>query len=57
MTLSSPESKFKGYLGAGIGYKLTKEVSLNAAIDFTQGEFIGEKIRTTLYTIGVNYNF
>lgn len=54
---SDSESKTKGYIGAGVGYKLTKEVALTAAIDYTQGEYNGDKAKVTLYTIGVNYSF
>ena len=57
VSVSDSESKTKGYIGAGIGYKLTKEVSLTAAIDYTEGELQGDKIKGTLYTIGVNYAF
>jgi len=56
-TSSDSENKTKAYVGAGVGYKLTKEVALTAAIDYTEGEFQGDKAKTTLYTIGVNYNF
>jgi OOP family OmpA-OmpF porin len=55
--LSDSESKTKAYVGAGVGYKLTKEVALTAAIDYTEGEIQGDKAKATLYTIGVNYNF
>jgi len=51
------ENKTKPYVGAGIGYKLTKEVSLTAAVDYTEGELQGDKVKGTLYTIGVNYAF
>jgi len=54
---SDSENKTKAYIGAGVGYKLTKEVALTAAIDYTEGEFQGDKAKATLYTIGVNYNF
>jgi OOP family OmpA-OmpF porin len=54
---SESESKTKGYIGAGAGYKLTKEVALTAAIDYTQGEINGDKVKATLYTVGVNYSF
>ena len=57
VSLSDSESKTKGYIGAGVGYKLTKEVALTAAIDYTQAEFDGDKVKATLYTIGVNYSF
>ncbi|WP_457333826.1 porin family protein [Rhizobacter sp. P5_C2] len=56
-SFSDSESKTKGYVGAGVGYKLTKEVSLTAAIDYTEGEHNGDKAKATLYTIGVNYSF
>jgi len=57
ISASDSQSKTKGYIGAGVGYKLTKEVSLTAAIDYTEGELEGEKAKATLYTIGVNYAF
>jgi OmpA-OmpF porin, OOP family len=47
----------QGYLGAGLGYQLTRQISLNAAVDYTQGEYQGEMVNATLYTIGLNYNF
>jgi len=56
-SFSDFENKTKGYIGAGIGYKLTKEVSLNAAIDYTEGQFAGDKAKVALYTIGVSYAF
>jgi OOP family OmpA-OmpF porin len=54
---SDSQSKTKAYVGAGVGYKLTKEVALTAAVDYTEGEIGGDKAKATLYTIGVNYNF
>jgi len=54
---SDSESKTKAYIGAGVGYKLTKEVALTAAVDYTEGEIQGDKAKATLYTIGVNYSF
>jgi OOP family OmpA-OmpF porin len=57
--LSDFDSKttIQGYLGAGIGYRLTRQVSLNAAVDYTQGEYQRNTVKATLYTIGANYNF
>ena len=54
---SDSENKTKAYVGAGVGYKLTKEVSRNAAIDYTEGEYGGETAKVTLFTIGVGYSF
>lgn len=51
------ETSTKPYVGVAVGYQLTRSVSLTAAIDYTQGEFMHDKVNATLYTVGANYNF
>jgi OmpA-OmpF porin, OOP family len=57
LSVYASETRTRAYIGAGVGYQLTKDVSLTAAIDYTQGEFMHDKVNATLYTIGANYNF
>jgi OmpA-OmpF porin, OOP family len=54
---SDSDSKTKLYGGLGIGYKLTKQLSLDAAWDFSQGEFQGEKGSVSALSLGLTFGF
>lgn len=54
---SDNDSKAKLYGGLGIGYKLTKQLSLDAAWDFSQGEFQGEKDNVNAFSLGLTFGF
>ena len=55
--ISESHSSTSGYIGGGIGYKLNKEVTLTAAVDYTQGKLSGDKVKATLYSLGASYSF
>ena len=58
---SDSQRKTKPYLGLGVGYALTKQVSLTGNWDWTESEFSagGEtaKIKYNLFSVGANYAF
>jgi OOP family OmpA-OmpF porin len=56
-TFSDSDSKAKLYGGLGVGYKLTRQMSLDAAWDFGQGEIFGEKGDVNAYSLGVTFSF
>lgn len=51
------DTSTNAYIGAGVGYKLTQEITVNAAVDYTRKALGNEAIKATLYTIGATYNF
>ena len=55
--ISESHSSTNGYIGGGIGYKLNKEVTLTAAVDYTQGKLSGDKVKATLYSLGASDSF
>ena len=54
---SESQSKTKPYLGFGVGYALSKELSLTGVWDWTELEFEGEKAKTNSFSIGLNWAF
>jgi len=56
-SVSDSQSKAKPYGGLGIGYKLTKQLSLGAAWDFSQSEFEGEKGSVNAFSVGLTFGF
>lgn len=54
---SDNESKAQLYGGLGVGYKLTKQLSVGGAWDFTKAEIVGEKANVNAYTVGLTFDF
>lgn len=57
VSVSDDDSKTKLYGGLGIGYKLTKQLSLDAAWDFGQSDFQGEKSNVNALSLGLTFGF
>lgn len=51
------ESSTQAYFGLGVGYAVTKQLSLNGAIDFSQAKFSGESANVRLFSVGLTYAF
>jgi OOP family OmpA-OmpF porin len=51
------DSSAQLYGGLGVGYKLTKQLSVGAAWDFSKAEFAGEKADVNAYSIGLTFDF
>ncbi len=45
------------YAGLGVGYKLTKQMSLDAAMDFSKGEIDGSKANVAAFSVGLTFGF
>ncbi len=54
---SESERKTEPYLGLGVGYALTKQVSLTGNWDWTQGKIQGETYKNNLFSVGVAFSF
>jgi OmpA-OmpF porin, OOP family len=54
---SISDSTAQLYGGLGVGYKLTKQMSIDAAWDFSKGELEGEKGNVNAYSIGLTFAF
>jgi OmpA-OmpF porin, OOP family len=54
---SDSESGAQAYAGFGIGYRLTKQLSLDAALDFTKVEVGGAKDDVRALSLGLTYAF
>lgn len=54
---SESESNTTPYVGLGVSYALTKEVSLQGGIDFTKVKFDGESVNARLLSVGLGYQF
>lgn len=51
------ENTAKLYVGLGVGYAITPQLTVEGSWDFTQGEIEGESFRVDLLSIGLNYAF
>lgn len=51
------DTQAAAYFGLGLGYALTKSLSLDLAADFSKGEFDGEKADVRLISVGLTYAF
>jgi OmpA-OmpF porin, OOP family len=54
---SDSDSSAQLYGGLGLGYKLTKQMSIDAAWDFSKAEFAGEKGNVNAYSVGLTFAF
>ena len=45
------------YAGLGVGYKLTKQMSLDAAMDFSKGDVDGSKDNVAAFSLGLTFGF
>jgi OmpA-OmpF porin, OOP family len=54
---SDSESNAQLYGGLGIGYKLTKQLSVGASWDFSKAEIAGEKGNVNAYSLGLTFDF
>lgn len=51
------DDSIKPYVGLGVGYSITPQLSVQGSWDFTQGEVEGEKGGVNLLAIGLAYSF
>jgi OOP family OmpA-OmpF porin len=54
---SDSDTSAQLYGGLGVGYKLTKQLSVGAAWDFSRAEFAGEKSDINAYSIALTFDF
>jgi len=54
---SDSESKTTAYAGLGVSYAINKQMKLDAALDFSNIEYSGEKSNVRLLSVGVTYAF
>ena len=57
VTGSDSDSSAQLYGGLGIGYKLTPQMSVDAAWDFSRAKYSGEKLDVSAYSIGLTFSF
>jgi opacity protein-like surface antigen len=57
LTGSDSDSSTQLYGGLGLGYKLTKQLSVGVAYDFTKAEISGEKADVSAFTLGLTFDF
>lgn len=51
------DRKAQLYGGVGIGYKLSKSMSIDAAIDASRAELEGDKANVTAFSVGLTFGF
>lgn len=51
------ETSTNAYYGLGLGYAVSKNVSVDAAIDFSKIKYAGESVKTRLFSVGLTYSF
>jgi len=56
-TSSDSETSTNAYFGVGIGYLISKNMSIDGAIDFSRGKWQGEKADVRLVSIGLTVGF
>lgn len=54
---SDSESNAQAYLGLGAGYRLTPNISLDAALDLSRMEYGGEKANVRMLSVGATFKF
>ena len=54
---SDSESNAQLYGGLGLGYKLNKQVSIDAAWDFSKGEYANQKGNVNAFSLGLTFDF
>lgn len=54
---SDSETKAQPYAGFGLGYGISKGVTLDLAADFSRGEYSGEKSDIAAFTVGMTFSF
>ena len=54
---NTSQSSSNAYGGLGVGYAVTKMVSLDAALDFTKGKLVGQSGGLRLFSVGATFNF
>ena len=54
---SDDETKAQPYFGLGLGYAVTKSMTVDLAADFTRGEYAGEKANIRAVTLGATFSF
>src|SRR5258706_4441928 len=57
LTGSDSETKAAAYAGLGVGYAISKELKVDAALDFSKLKFSGETFNVRLLSVGVTYAF
>ena len=54
---SDSESKTTAYAGVGVSYAINPQMKLDAALDFSNLEYAGEKSNVRLLSVGLTYAF
>jgi OOP family OmpA-OmpF porin len=57
VVVSDSETKTTAYAGVGIGYAVTPQMTIDAALDFSNLELSGEKGNVRLFSVGVTFKF
>jgi OOP family OmpA-OmpF porin len=55
--VSMDESNTSAYAGLGVGFAVTKQLSIDAGFDVTNMEFQGEQNNVVLWSLGLRYGF
>ena len=54
---SDSATKTHPYFGLGVGYRLSKALSVDLAADFSKAEYAGEQANLRMLSVGLNYAF
>jgi outer membrane autotransporter protein len=54
---SGSDSSTKLYGGFGVGYKISPNLSLNAAYDFSKAKLLDEDLKVNMFSVGMTYSF
>ena len=57
VSLSDSQTSTQGYLGLGLGYAFSKNLSIDGAIDYTRAKLGGSGVDLSLVSIGLTYGF
>jgi len=57
VSATDSETSTNAYLGLGLGYLMSKNLSIDGAVDFSRIKYTGEKADVRLVSIGLTYSF
>ncbi len=57
LSASESDNSTQAYIGVGVSYLLTKNWSLDGAVDFTRARWQGEETDVNLISLGLSYSF
>ena len=57
LTLSDSDKSTQAYIGVGVSYQISRNWSLDGAVDFTRARWQGEELDVNLISLGLSYSF